>query len=1064
MQSVLEHLTDSDEVGFVKCGQSNALPYGDRDSEGYVASPHLKLSAAGLDLTIQAIAPASTAAQGAVGTRSIVTVAEDLQARYWINGELRLVAHDYGEAPAICMRRGHAKVIDNAAGAVLAGVLFDTATERVLWAAHGRPNGSQVTFETTGSLPGLTVGQVYYVINAAPNTFQVSLDPNGSAVALSGGSGTHTARARPCLTVEWLSEFQAPTAGVTFTAPPTGSWVNHTAHNLPNGSTVSFTGTLPPELTAGVKYYMVAVDADSYALAASRGGSIIIFTGAGGSATVTPDLMVDVAGYVHLHDRFKTYPNVQVVTPFQPIEPGDYPAGTPVVPGFTLPSDVTTYADAALALPFAWNEGIDGHGAVGTGTVSGLVVTLTGGLTVEDKLFAGGFIRVGNAKGKVASNTTSTVTVESWTPTAGPGAGTLPVHLHLPHWRSNPHHFTAGEGFLYPSNEMQPGGHIAESTGLIYSRPRARLAGSYVGRIIATGSVGASTIAAGIARLTTAASADLTVSADGTYVTVTRANTSRNPANGLVQFEDFARPGQIVLLAGLGQSPGVDGFWRLVTLNTSAGVTGSSIVLEPYDPGTVVPGSVSGTVPAGASVTRYLWTPTYRFGSLIETAWRMATELGRRIVVTHLGINGSSQIAAATNNPVAPQGKIGWWDDDIGFDWTPSNPTGLAARLKRLVQFIAPRAVRASFGDTRTLKFVAGDVWQGETDATFAAGRDLAPQWVSTFVNWLRAVITGAGLSPYVGLAKIPFHWAQITQFPWEIAGLGGDVNGQVNAAILRWVARDAGFGCSYDPEGQPKVIDGLHYNGTGEANNGKQVAALLVPLIRFAFSFSWGPGAVAVANEALSMIGDATDVTSLQPPNASTQARLCAQMFGEAIDAVLQSHAWTFATRRVQPPLLAETVSTWAYGYGLPADVLHPTTVLAADATDDLQLRTTTLAVDPTTGYPNGLGTPATQPFTIEVEPDGLRVLRTDQESPVLVYTARNIDVRLWDPAARQALVHYLAHKLAGATLKGRTGTQVSQAMLQAAMALIREAAALNAQYQRDVRVTPTCPWLPQR
>lgn len=1061
MQAVLEHLTPTDEIMLVKCGQSNALPYGDRDSEGLVAAPHLALSPAGLDLTILAITSIDGGEHGAAGTQSIVTVAEALTARYWINGEIRLVAHDYGEQAPICLRRGSARVLDNTAGAVLAGVLFDLDADRVLWAAHGRPNGSQVTFDTTGALPGLTAGQIYYVIDATPNTFRVSINPWGTAAALSGGSGTHTARARPCLTVSWTSPFQAPQAGITFSAP---GIVNQVGHNYPNGSTVSFFGAIPPELTEGQDYYMVALTADTYAIALTRGGALLAFSDASSIPLVArPNLMVDVAGYVHLHDRFASYPNILVVTPYQPIEPGDYPAGAPVVPGVTLPSDVTTYEDLALALPFAWNEGIDGYGAVGTVTVSGLVMTLVG-QTIQPDIFVGAALRVGGAKAMVTANTSSTITVGAWIGTA-PAAGDHPFHLHLAHWRNNPHHWTAGEGFLYPSNEMQPGGHIAESTGLIYSRPRGRLTGSYVSRTVETHTADATMVASGLARLTTTASADLVASANGTTVALTHASSARSAVTGLVQFEDFLRPGHIVLLAGMNQSPSIDGFWRVFQLNTSAGITGSAILMVPLDPTTVVPGSVTGTVPAGATVTRLIWQPTYRFGSLIETAWRMAAALGRRVIVSHLGINGSSQVLASTNNTVAPQGKIGWWDDDTGFDWTPSNPNGLAARLRRLIEFIALRAVRATLGADRTLKVVAADIWQAETDATTAAGRALARQTIPTFVGWLRQVIEAAGLSPYRSRARIPVHWAQITAFPWETAGLGGDTEGLVNAAIDRFVAIDGGFAASYDPEGQPK-LDGLHYNGVGEANNGREVADRLVSLIRFASSFALGPGAVQVANEALSLLGDANNVTALEPPNQTQQARLAVLHLPSARDTVLQAHAWTFATMRCAPVALGQdvspAVSTWGYAYALPADMLHPLAVLPEDASDDLQVRGTALPYDPWTRLPVTPTSLATQPFTIEIDAEGNRVLRTNQQSPVLIYIARNVDMRTWDPSARQGLVHYLAHLLAGPTLKGKTGVQVAQGFLQSAEALLQRAAGRNAQYQRDVRLTPTCDWLP--
>jgi hypothetical protein len=55
-------------------------------------------------------------------------------------------------------------------------------------------NGTPVTFSTTGALPtGLTVGTVYYVVNASGSTFNVAATVGGSAIITSGSqSGTQT--------------------------------------------------------------------------------------------------------------------------------------------------------------------------------------------------------------------------------------------------------------------------------------------------------------------------------------------------------------------------------------------------------------------------------------------------------------------------------------------------------------------------------------------------------------------------------------------------------------------------------------------------------------------------------------------------------------------------------------------------------------------------------------------------------------------------------------------------------------------------------------------------------
>ena len=212
MRAVREHLTDDDELGLVGFGQSNRRPWGHRDKEGFVEAPHLRLRPAGTDLTIIALVGVFSRTHGAVSTQSIVTVGEALVANDWINGELRLVQHEHGDSTTSQLRRGHAKVLGNA-GVATSTVTFDTTANTVYWPNHGRKNGSQVAFTTTGVMPDISDKLVYWIVNAAKHTFEISESPGGPAIDLSPGySGTHTATTRAYLWVEWVSEFQAPDA------------------------------------------------------------------------------------------------------------------------------------------------------------------------------------------------------------------------------------------------------------------------------------------------------------------------------------------------------------------------------------------------------------------------------------------------------------------------------------------------------------------------------------------------------------------------------------------------------------------------------------------------------------------------------------------------------------------------------------------------------------------------------------------------------------------------------------------------------------------------------------
>ncbi len=1097
MRAVIDQLPADVEIGLAGFGQSNRLPRGDRDTEGYVQAPHLQLRAAGLDLTIQAMAPALSSGHGAIGTRSVVTVCEALLRDDWKNGEFRLVQAEYGDGTFSTRRKGYAKVINNQANAstttatyavALSGVFVDLSTDVITWPNHGRADGSQVYFTSTGTLmTGVTSAVPMYVRDATQHTFKVSSIPFGTAANLGGApTGTMTITALPYLLVEWLSEVLAPTVGVTFANAT--ELVTHTAHNLPEGAMVVYTGgTPPPEVTLGVTYFVRApITANTYRISATQTSAVIVFSAdSSGTITATPGGLVYISGYVHLQDRFNSYDNVQVVTPYMPIEPGPYPTGTPLVPGITLDADVTAYSDLALVLPFAWNEGIDGEGEVGLVQVAALVCTLQGGQTITDNLYAGGYARVGSSKGRIVSNTTTTVTVDAWVGGQPPAATNLAFEIHLGHHRNNPHHFTAGEGFLYPSACSQPGGHelalLNGSTvplGQTYSRPRDRLIGSYVRRVLADQACSPGTNFAGLARSIASSPALFQCSINSGKLRVTRTDTSRSPGTGLLQFEDFIRVGHVVVFNNMNQSPSIDGIaWRVTALKYTDDVAGGSYIeCDALDTSYAVPAAISGAEPSGAIAQRQFYKPLHQFGSLIESSWRIANAIGRRLVVTCLGVNAAGIVTASGNNDTGFPGQIGWWDDDLDKDWSPSNPDGVAARFERLLGFIAPRAVHASLGASKSLKVLAIDGWAFESDSITAAGRELISRTVPAEIQWIRGILDRNSLNPYPVDARVPVHLAQLPAIPWEIV----DTGGLVNAAIARAVMLEGGFMASYNTDASAKQADLIHFTGVAEAIHGKAVADLLLPMIEFGFLFAMGKGAIGVANGAMNLLGDAPNVTQLEPtPNGTAQAIQCAAVLPGVRDVVLQHHPWSFCRVRIAPSLLGseDTVATWTYAYALPADCLHIFKVLDPTATDDLQIGSTQgpppgdLQIPSSasavqnlfrSSVPSTQVVDANQPHSIETNRDGYRVLRTDQQDAVILYASRARPFDLWDPMAILATKHRLASELAGGTIKGKEGRANASEFLRASELLMAQAKGQNAEYQEKRILRKPCPWLP--
>lgn len=170
----------------------------------------------------------------------------------------------------------------------------------------------------------------------------------------------------------------------------------------------------------------------------------------------------------------------------------------------------------------------------------------------------------------------------------------------------------------------------------------------------------------------------------------------------------------------------------------------------------------------------------------------------------------------------------------------------------------------------------------------------------------------------------------------------------------------------------------------------------------------------VDICNLALSLIGDTSKVLSIQPPDTSTQARLCAQMYPMALTATLEMHHWAFATKRAE---LVETATAtcdcpeWDYCYVIPNKMLRPIAVLAHGSTDDYS---------------------QSSDFTVQQDSTGIQRIYTDVEDAVLMYTEYVDDPQIWPPNFRMVLAWHLASMLAGCLIRGDVGAQESKRCLQ--------------------------------
>lgn len=173
---------------------------------------------------------------------------------------------------------------------------------------------------------------------------------------------------------------------------------------------------------------------------------------------------------------------------------------------------------------------------------------------------------------------------------------------------------------------------------------------------------------------------------------------------------------------------------------------------------------------------------------------------------------------------------------------------------------------------------------------------------------------------------------------------------------------------------------------------------------------------AVEICNLALSFLGDSGTVASINPPEATTQARLCAINYPIAKKTMLEVHDWSFATRReFLPRLDDEDGSGWRGVYQLPADALR------------------VIRVKPY-GTENPIVRDGIQYPFFEMNPTDARFevigrkLYTNADNPIVYYVTSEVSEGLFTPSFVTAFAYCLAQQMAGAKVKGEEGQKLSQ------------------------------------
>lgn len=156
----------------------------------------------------------------------------------------------------------------------------------------------------------------------------------------------------------------------------------------------------------------------------------------------------------------------------------------------------------------------------------------------------------------------------------------------------------------------------------------------------------------------------------------------------------------------------------------------------------------------------------------------------------------------------------------------------------------------------------------------------------------------------------------------------------------------------------------------------------------------------VDICNLALAHLGDQAAVSSISPPDGSAQADHCARFYPIARDALLETHAWDFATRRVALSLTINTpAGGWAYEYAYPTSCARMLAVVFDGQIDDTK----------------------SQNYIIETASNGDKVILTNVEDAYARYTRLITDPTKFTPLFTTALSFLLASYLAGPITKDR-------------------------------------------
>lgn len=188
------------------------------------------------------------------------------------------------------------------------------------------------------------------------------------------------------------------------------------------------------------------------------------------------------------------------------------------------------------------------------------------------------------------------------------------------------------------------------------------------------------------------------------------------------------------------------------------------------------------------------------------------------------------------------------------------------------------------------------------------------------------------------------------------------------------------------------------------------------------------------ICNLALRRLGQSIGL--IDTSETSAYAEVAKDCYPIVRDALLERHAWNFATKRVYPAQLADTPVGKGLMYQVPVDCVR---VLSVESEA------------PEVVWRN-------LEWTVENYGDHL-VMQTEIPDPILKYVCRVRSPGLFSAGFTDALAWHLAATLAGPVVKGEQGQAVAVKLLQQAQFFEQKAIAMDVNQRRTVNPLPEPP-----